>query len=370
MRLVTAALTLMWVAACGKEGPGIPADDRPVRAVLANADLPIASHDLDLSVGARKFGATVVAPAAPGRWPGLVLLAGSGPTDRDWNNPLLPGKNGSGKLLAEALAHHGMVVIRFDKTGSGGNHGPPLPELSLDTFRDEAQAALDALRARPDVRPDAVFALGHSEGAIHAIRLAAKVGAALRGVILLSAPGRRMVDLVLEQLEGNFRDSAHLPPDQVAQQMQPIAKAFDDFMAGRAVDVKAASAIPQVQRLVGAMTRPATAAMARPLFAFDPPAEAAKLPQASVFLGAGGKDVQVDPAIDTKRLADALAQAHKDVTTFVAPDMNHVLEHEPKTKDELRANLVATQAGYNGADRTLDADFMSALVGWLAAQTR
>ncbi len=366
MRSVIVALFVM--AACGKEGGGIRAsgDDRRVDP---KADLPIVTSDLALTVGKRTIGATIVAPSAPGRWPALLLFAGSGPTDRDWNSPLLHTTNGSGKLLAEALAKHGMVVIRWDKAGSGKNGGPPLADFSLDTYRDEAAAALDALRARPDVRPDAIFVAGHSEGGIHATRLAAVSGDKIRGVVFLSAAGRRLVDLMIEQLTGNFRDGAHMGPEQIEANMKPIAQAFDDFIAGKPVDPKAASPFPQVQQLVAAVTRPETATLARALFSFDPAANAAQLPQQDFFVGGGGKDVQVDPALDGGRLRDALEQAGKHVTYHVAPDMDHVLKHEPKSQAELRANLVATQADYNAAGRVLDEEFVNALVAWLAEHT-
>ena len=367
MRCVIAALIVM--AACGKEGGGISAS-APARAVDPNADLPIVTSDLALTVGKRTIGATIVEPQAPGRWPAMLLFAGSGPTDRDWNNPLLRTTNGSGKLLAEALAKHGMVVIRWDKAGSGKNPGPPLAEFSLDTYRDEAAAALDAVRARPDVRPDAIFVAGHSEGGIHATRLAALAGDRIRGVVFLSAAGRRMVDLMIEQLAGNFRDGAKMSPPEVDQQMRPIAQAFTDFIDGKAIDPKQVSSIPQVQQLITAITRPETANLARALFAFDPAAAAAKLPQRDFFVGGGGKDVQVDPAADGARLRDALVAAGKQVVYHVSPDMDHVLKHEPKSQAEIRANLMAAQANYNAAGRVLDDDFVTALVAWLAERSQ
>ena len=51
---------------------------------------------------------TLVKPAGQGPFPGVVMVAGSGPTDRDWNSPLIPGSNGSARLIAEALAPKGV----------------------------------------------------------------------------------------------------------------------------------------------------------------------------------------------------------------------------------------------------------------------
>jgi hypothetical protein len=47
---------------------------------------------------------TLVRPVGPGPFPAVVMVAGSGPTDRKWNSPLLPGSNGSARLLGVALA--------------------------------------------------------------------------------------------------------------------------------------------------------------------------------------------------------------------------------------------------------------------------
>jgi hypothetical protein len=81
----------------------------------------------------------------------VVFLAGSGPTDRDWLSPLLPGRNGSGRQLAERLAAKGIGSLRFDKVGSGTNM-EHLDVLSLAHYVDEASLAFDFLAA-PGVRP-------------------------------------------------------------------------------------------------------------------------------------------------------------------------------------------------------------------------
>src|ERR1051326_5117281 len=58
---------------------------------------------------------TLVRPHGPGLFPAVVMVAGSGPTDRDWNSPLLPGTNGSARLIAEALAQAGIASLRSEE---------------------------------------------------------------------------------------------------------------------------------------------------------------------------------------------------------------------------------------------------------------
>src|SRR5206468_1210457 len=140
-------------------------------------------------------------------------------------------------------AAHGAVVLRFDKAGSGKNPGPPAGQWRLDTYRDEARAALALLRTRPEVDRDQLFLAGNSEGGIHAIRVAEVEPVA--GVIFLAAPARSMKDTMLRQIEDNLRIVGKMPADVVAKQMAALRRVLEDFVAGKPVDAAAVSVIPQ-----------------------------------------------------------------------------------------------------------------------------
>ena len=343
-----------------------PMTGKPMDPHISMATL---STEVEFALGKGGVPATLTIPKDDGPWPAVVLMAGSGPTDRNWNNPLLAARNGSGKLLAEALAKHGMVVLRFDKAGTGKNPGPPLADLTLDTYRDEGLAALAYLRSRPDVRADRVFLAGHSEGGIHATRTALADGK-VAGVIYLSAAGRPMVDIVLDQLESQLRNpAAGLSEADAKAEVTSLRAAFADFAAGKPVDPTKASKLVPIQQLVAAIVNPATEKLSRALLAFDTAAEIAKL-TVPVFIFGGGKDVQVDPELDGRRLERALHDGKHDVRFYVGRDADHVLKHETKTQAELRANLVEVQANYNAEGRSLDEPTLKALVDWLAAKSR
>src|SRR6478609_235037 len=151
---------------------------------------------------------TILFPASDGTVPCVVFFAGSGPTDRDWTSPLLPGTNGSGAQLALALQTRGVGSIRFDKVGSGANmpkSAAPadlkmLDVLSLAHYVDEAEAAFDELADRDG--PGTIFLLGHSEGSIHASSAAVAKQADLRfgGFISLSGPSRSILETAIEQI--------------------------------------------------------------------------------------------------------------------------------------------------------------------------
>jgi len=339
------------------------------KSVTAAASLPTKSEEITITVGTRAVPATVVAPVAAGPWPGILLLAGSGPTDRDWNSPLLPAKNGSGKLLAEELAKHGAVVIRYDKAGVGGNKGVPIAEFTLDTYRDEQVQVLAALRARPDVRKDRVFVAGHSEGGLHATRLALVAGSDVAGVIYLSSIARSMAATMLTQLEAQLRNpQAGLSEERVAAEMASLRGALADFFAEKPVDPMAVSKIPPLQQLMAQLVSPTTAPLMRGLIGFDNIAEAPKV-TVPVLIVNGAHDMQVDPELDAKPLHAAFLAAKRDATLHISPEADHVLKHEPATKEQMRADMQKYQDGYNAEGRVLDADLVTAVIGWLASHT-
>lgn len=358
-------LSLVVLAGCAHAPTAAPSPPKgpPVIAVNPAATLPVASADVSFTAAGHEVPGTIAHPTAPGRYAGIVLMAGSGPTDRDWNSPLIATKNGSGKLLAEALAAKGAVVLRFDKAHVGGNHAP-LASLTLDTYRDEGRAALALLRTRPDVDPAHLFVVGHSEGALHATRVALAEDGHIAGLVLLAPPGRTLEAVLLDQLGHQLHAALPGAADTI---LASIKTALDDFVAGKPVDPAKVTSIPPLQQLLAALVRPDTAALGRPLLVFDPAAAITHV-TVPVLLWDGAKDIQTDPDLDARHLA-AVRQG-LPTTVVISPDADHVLKHEPKTVAELRANLLAVQNGYNAPDRQLDPAAVSAIVDWLAARTR
>jgi pimeloyl-ACP methyl ester carboxylesterase len=341
-------MAIVAIAACGSSSSPAPSTPSDVK-----------STEVMIPVGSRQVPGTLVVPAQGGG-PGVVLMAGSGPTDRDWNSPLIPGKNGSAKLLAEALAKRGVAVLRFDKAGIGGNK-IAIDTITLDVYRDEGRAALAFLRAQPGIDTHHIFIAGHSEGGLHAMRVAMAEEDHIAGLMLLSSAGRTLKDVLVTQLDRQLETA--LPKDAAQAEMTSLHKALDDVMAGRPVDPKTASSLPGVQQLVAGLVAPIQAKLIRDLFAFDPIAAAPSV-KAPILVFNGGKDIQVDPELDAKKLDAALRAAHHDVTLVIAPDADHVLKHETRAITEVRANLGTLD--YNGKDRVLDQAAVDAIAGWIA----
>src|ERR1700739_163003 len=101
-----------------------------------------------------------------GPFPAVVMVAGSGPTDRDWNSPLLPGSNGSARLIAEALARAVIASLRYDNHASGShareNMQAVIGKLSMQSHVDELTGAVRTIAKLDYIRNDRIFAIANS----------------------------------------------------------------------------------------------------------------------------------------------------------------------------------------------------------------
>ncbi|MDN5781467.1 MAG: lysophospholipase, partial [Luteimonas sp.] len=127
--------------------------------------------------------------------PAVVLVHGSGPQDRDEtigpNRPFLD--------IARGLAAQGIAVLRYDKRTKARPQDYADGKVTIDSeTTDDAVAAVAALRETPGIDPARVFVLGHSQGAMMAPRIAAKSGH-VAGLVLLAAPARPLLDILIEQ---------------------------------------------------------------------------------------------------------------------------------------------------------------------------
>ena len=116
--------------------------------------------------------------------------------------------------------------------------------------------------------------------------------------------------------------------------------------------------------MLSALMAPMVARIGRALASFEP-AQAAAGIAVPVLVLQGGKDVQVDPVEDAERLVAARRSAGKPVDYHLSPLADHVLKTEPRSLEEVRANLQLLLTMYNAPDRTLDDDLLEALARWI-----
>src|SRR3984893_17893688 len=156
---------------------------------------------------------TLVRPSGPGPFPAVVMVAGSGPTDRDWNSPLLPGSNGSARLIAEALARAGIASLRYDKRASGPHARENVPlligKMSMQSHVDELAGAVRVMASQADTHHGRIFALANSEGTLHALNYQLhSPEIPFAGLVLIGPPGRAVGAVARSQLAAQ---AAHIP---------------------------------------------------------------------------------------------------------------------------------------------------------------
>ena len=250
--------------------------------------------------------------------PVVLIIPGSGPTDRDGNNPLGVAA-APYRLLAEGLAKRGVSSLRTDKRGMFGSK-PAIADANKVTIADyAADARAWVASARSATGAKCVWLLGHSEGALVALAAGQRPDG-ICGIITVSGPGRKLGAVMREQLKANPANAPILAP---------AFAALDSLEAGKSVDP---AAIPApLQPLFNAAVQP----FLMDLLAQDPAKLAASL-KVSLLIVQGDKDIQVGVA-DAKLLAAAQPKAELAVLSGV----NHVLK-VPAGDD--RAANVATYA--------------------------
>lgn len=266
-----------------------------IAAHAAIIDQPIV---LDTPTG--QIAGSLVMPPAKGPVPVALIIAGSGPTDRNGNSLGLPGANNSLMLLAQALGDAGFATVRYDKRGVGAS----LPaagresELRFDSYVDDAAGWIAKLRR--DARFSSVVVIGHSEGSLIGMVAAQKAGA--NGFVSIAGAGRRASDVIRSQLAGRL-------PLELAAQSETILNGLERGQTAAAVPTELA-----------ALYRPSVQPYLVSWFKYLP-AERIGALDVPVLIVQGTTDVQV--AVSE---AEALKKARPKAQLLLIPGMNHVLK--------------------------------------------
>lgn len=307
---------------------------------------------------------TLTHPANTGPHPAIVFVAGSGPTDRDWCSPLLPGTNCSGRLLANALTKQGFITLRYDKRAAGPRVRENLPQLigkiSMQGHLDELTGAVTTLMSLTDVDVSRLFVLTNSEGAIHALNYQTRTPhRRFDGLVLTGAPGRPIGLVARDQLLAQVGPLAN--GDEIMKRYDACIAAF---VASKPIAPDAS--LPEVMKsLLASLTVPVNLPFARELW-LENPAHLASQVSEPMLVVIGKKDIQIDWRADGGPLQTATATNGN--ATFVFPDnTDHVLKREPRPQDELVAAEVS--ARYNAEGRVLDSDALSVITNWLVERS-
>ncbi|MBV9700551.1 MAG: alpha/beta fold hydrolase [Candidatus Eremiobacteraeota bacterium] len=267
--------------------------------------------------------------AAAGATPLVLIIAGSGPTDRNGNSGLGIRPN-TYALLAEALRQRGIASVRYDKRGVAASSGALTSESALrfDDYVDDAAAWLRLLRKDP--RFSALIVAGHSEGSL----------------IGMIAADRAPADAFVS-LEGAGRPAPVLLREQLKPRLTPALYARCDEIIAR---LEQGHLVPNVPQELAVLLRPSVQPYLIAWFKYDPAAEIARL-RIPITIVQGTADVQV--GVED---AQALKRAAPSAKLVIVPGMNHVLKHAPDVSSQ-----AAILRGYQDTSLPVEPQAVAAL---------
>jgi alpha-beta hydrolase superfamily lysophospholipase len=144
--------------------------------------------------------------------PGVLHIAGSGPTDRDGNSSTEPGPVDTLKMLADWLSEDGVASLRYDKLGSGqtglGPYAANPASIGLSVYEQEARSALEFLAKEKDVDDHESGVFGHSEGGLFALLLATGHAGStppINALGLFEPLSQRYLDLITVQVDASLK---------------------------------------------------------------------------------------------------------------------------------------------------------------------
>jgi uncharacterized protein len=281
--------------------------------------------------------ATMLTPVNPAGT-AVLIIPGSGPTNRDGNSPL-GVKASTYKLLAEGLAEKGITTVRIDKRGMFGSAGAAADAnaVTVNDYAADVRAWVDVTRRKAGV--SCVWLLGHSEGGLIALAYG-QDSSGICGLILIAAAGRPLGEVLRDQLKSNPANAPIL--DQAFT-------AIDALEAGRHPDVSAMH--PGLLPLFA----PKVQGFLISVFALDPAQLIADWKK-PILIMQGERDIQVSVA-DAERLKNAAPGA----TLKLLPDCNHVLK--TVTSSDRAANI----AVYADPSLPLAPGVVEAIAGFVRA---
>jgi len=270
-------------------------------------------------------------PNDTAKTPLVIIIAGSGPTDRDCNS-ILGIQTYAYKMLAENLVKSNISTFRFDKRGIAKSQGAMTKEsdLRFETYIDDVIALINQFSK--DKRFSEIILLGHSEGSLIGIIAAEK--SSVSAFISVSGVGRSADKILQLQLKDQLPFNLLIESNKI----------IDSLKAGKTVSV--------VSQQLQAIYRQSIQPYMISWFKYDPSVEIQKL-KIPVLILQGNTDLQV-PIEDAKMLSTA----KPDAKLVVFDNMNHVLK-------ESDANLKNNKATYNNPDLPLKTGLTDTIVSFI-----
>ncbi|MGO4772174.1 alpha/beta hydrolase [Flavobacterium sp. W22_SRS_FK3] len=243
------------------------------------------------------FGTLTTPPDLTKKFPVALLISGSGPTDRNGNNPMM--KNNSLKMLAEELAKNGIASLRYDKRGIGESKASAISEQTLvfENYTEDAKSWINLLKQ--DKRFSEVIVIGHSEGSL----IGMIAGAKANKFISIAGPGESADQLIKTQIASKSN------------------KQLNDLTFPIIDSLKSGNTVKKVDPMLNSLFRASIQPYLISWFKYDPQTEIKKL-NIPILIVQGNKDLQV-----TVKDAELLSQANKNAELLIVDKMNHIMKN-------------------------------------------
>ncbi len=293
--------------------------------------------------GGFEMSGTLLMPPGAKNVPAFVLLPGSGPTDRDGSVPQMNLKIDVLKQVAERLAENGIASYRFDKRAAHVNSTRwPKDRSQIPAFFSwknhigDATAAYNFLRQQPGINPNKVGLIGHSEGALIALKIASDPTNQVAGLIMLAGQGRPLDVVVMQQLREK------LPGQLAAAGIQNQLPVYLDY-AQRALDElkKDGTLPPNPPAGLAGLFNVSTLVFLHENLQDDPAKLATTYPN-DVLVMNGELDNQVSPQNDAQSLYAAFKQRKMGLVDLViVPGASHAFKATPdRATDQMDGPMV------------------------------
>ncbi|MBP1968436.1 pimeloyl-ACP methyl ester carboxylesterase [Virgibacillus natechei] len=245
-------------------------------------------------------------PTSEGEFPIMIIIPGSGPTDRNGNSPGV--QNDSLKLLAEQLAKEGVASVRYDKRGAGENEQAVISEeeMTFDQFIEDAVAWVNMLKE--DEHFTEVGIIGHSQGSL--VGMLAAQESNVDTFVSLAGAGHPIDEVMYDQLSEQLPDDLLNESEEILQQL------------------KEGNQVENVNQELQGAFRPSVQPFLSSWMKYDPAEEMEKLAIPTLIIN-GGRDIQV-PVSE----AESLYGTNVDGELVIIENMNHVLKEVPENREE------------------------------------
>lgn len=310
----------------------------PDRPQTPQEPFPYAAEELLIPAGDadRVLGATLTLPAGKGPFPAVMLIAGSGPNDRDetvfGHKPFL--------VIADHLTRQGFAVLRYDKRGVGKSTGN-FSTATIEDFANDARAVVNYLKQQEEIDPDRIGLLGHSEGGLVSAMLAAG-NRDIAFAVLMAAPGTTGMEIVLDQNQISLTHQG-VEPETIEELQKLNRETFGMLLEWKGTEEDRTALRDQLSRFwnklpllvrmkvekeaflrsqFNAMTMPGYLSFLRA----DPSLYLKEVTCPLLALN-GEKDTQVPAVKNIRAITSALEIAgNKNVETRIYPGLNHLFQ--------------------------------------------